>query len=289
VADPLTIRVGRFTPSFGEFPQRHDPANHRTNAKPLPYDMGRMLRMQEWSMSVLPAPLVANGLELRGTFGLGEHADLDWAAYAISGLRGSADATDVDYIQSRSGSFYYVDNNSRPSLGGRLALGLYLGDSTTLRLASSALYGAYDPDGELDYLIVGADAALGLGQWTLRLEYLARRTRMSLGPDPATRFRYGPGPDGSYDPYFIKDGFCVELDGPVLPWLELVARVDGMRRIGNVPTGSPLRSTSAVLRSTAGVNFLLDRALRVKLTGEFWDFSDFDDEVALHAGVVSVF
>src|SRR5450432_1448353 len=37
--DELTFRIGRFTPEPGSFPQRHDPANHHTNDKPLPYDM----------------------------------------------------------------------------------------------------------------------------------------------------------------------------------------------------------------------------------------------------------
>src|SRR5262249_42536139 len=30
VADELNFRIGRFSPTFGEFPLRHDPANHRT-------------------------------------------------------------------------------------------------------------------------------------------------------------------------------------------------------------------------------------------------------------------
>ena len=54
IADELNFRVGRFTPSFGEFPLRHDPANHRTSDKPLPYDMGRMLRMNDFNQGVLP-------------------------------------------------------------------------------------------------------------------------------------------------------------------------------------------------------------------------------------------
>ena len=56
VNDELNFRVGRFTPAFGEFPLRHDPANHRTSDKPLPYDMGRMLHLQEFNLGVLPAP-----------------------------------------------------------------------------------------------------------------------------------------------------------------------------------------------------------------------------------------
>ena len=37
IADELNFRVGRFSPSFGAFNLRHDPANHRLSDKPLPY------------------------------------------------------------------------------------------------------------------------------------------------------------------------------------------------------------------------------------------------------------
>src|SRR5688572_27408069 len=104
VADELNFRVGRFTPSFGEFPLRHDPANHRTSDKPLVYDMGRMLRLREWGMSVLPAPYVDHGLEINGTHWFGDDVQLDYAVYGVAGLKGPTDATDVDYIQSRSGA-----------------------------------------------------------------------------------------------------------------------------------------------------------------------------------------
>ena len=67
VADELSFRVGRFTPQFGAFPIRHDPANHRTSDKPLPYDMGRMLRLTDWNMGILPSPWVDNGLEVSGS------------------------------------------------------------------------------------------------------------------------------------------------------------------------------------------------------------------------------
>ncbi len=67
VIDELNFRVGRFTPAFGDFPLRHDPANHRTSDKPLPYDMGRMLRMKVFNFGELPAPYVDQGIEISGT------------------------------------------------------------------------------------------------------------------------------------------------------------------------------------------------------------------------------
>ncbi len=287
--DALGVRVGRFTPSFGDFPARHDPANHRTSDKPLPYDMGRMMRLREWNMSILPAPYVDNGLEVGGTFLLGEDVDLDWASYVIGGLKGTSDAFDVDFIQSRSGDLYYVDNNSRPSVGGRMVLAWRLGEETSMRLGGSGMWGHYDPGHELEYFIVGADAVLKHSDWTLRAEYLLRRTEMHLSAAPEERFKYGPGATGEFDPFSLKDGFYVSLDAPMTEHLELVLRADGMRRMGNLPAQSLLRSTSAVLRYTGGINVLLERSYRIKLSGELYDFSDFEDEVGVHAGLVGAF
>jgi hypothetical protein len=289
VVDELNFRVGRFNPSFGDFPLRHDPANHRTSDKPLPYDMGRMLRLREWGMSVLPAPYVENGVEINGTHWFGESVQVDYAAYAVAGLKGANDGVDVDYLQSRSGSLYYIDNNSQPVLGARLALTVNLGELSSLTFGGSGMHGTYDPARELTYTILGADATFRLNRWNVRAEYLMRRTEMALGADPARRFRYGPGEDGDFDPYFLKDGFVVETDFPVWPWLELVGRFDGMRRLGNVVTSSPLRKESLVLRYTAGANVVFERSFRLKLSGELYDFSDFDDEVAIHLGLVGAF
>ena len=127
------------------------------------------------------------------------------------------------------------------------------------------------------------------GEFDLHAEYLLRRNEFALGDDPASRFRYGPDADGDFDDFFVKDGFYVEGNWPVLTRLELVARVDGLRRTGNVLVTSPLRDTSAVLRYTAGLNIVFDGSVRLKLSGEFYDFTDFDDEVSVNAGVVASF
>jgi len=288
VADQLNFRVGRFTPSFGEFPLRHDPANHRTSDKPLPYDMGRMLRIREWNMSVLPAPWVDNGVEISGTQFFGGPSQLDYAVYAIMGPKGAADAVDFDFIQSRSPSAYYVDNNSRPTLGARLAATFGLGAASTLSLGASGMAGSYDPDNELGFVLLGADFVLRLDRVFLRAEYLIRRTEISLGDDPASRFRYGPGPDGEYDDFITKEGWVAELEVPVGRF-DLVGRWDGLRRRGNVLQSSRLRSESIVLRSTAALSYRLHGALRLKLSGEVYDFSDFDDEVAIHVGIAAPF
>jgi hypothetical protein len=287
--DELRFRVGRFNPSFGEFPLRHDPANHRTVDKPLPYDMGRMLRLKEWNLGVLPSPYVDNGIEVGGTHWFGLALQVDYAAYAVSGLRGDQGATDFDFTQSRSGGSYYVDNNSRPTVGGRVAFTLDLSDlETTFTIGGSGMAGTYDPDSKLGYWIAGTDFYARIKTFELRGEYLLRRTEMNLGPDPASKFKYGPNKNGHFDRYFIKDGFYLEALMPVAPRLELIGRFDGLSRRGNVPVTSTLRKKSAVLRYTFGADISVGHGVRVKLSGEYYDFSDFKDEIAATFGVVAV-
>jgi hypothetical protein len=287
VADELNFRIGRFTPAFGEFPLRHDPANHRTSDKPLPYDMGRMLRYQDWNMSILPAPWVDNGLEINGTHFFGESVQVDYAAYAVGGPRASVDAFDFDYRQSRTAEAYYIDNNSRPSVGGHLAWSVH-SDDVMVMVGASAMTGSYDPERKLDFLVGSFQTVLRIKRVFLRAEYLARRTEMSLGSDPAMRFKYGPGMDGVYDPYFLKEGFYTELEVPTGP-IDLVARWDGLRRRGNVINSSDLRSDSGVLRYTVGAAYQVRDALRLKFSGEFYDFTDFEDESVLHLGIAGPF
>jgi hypothetical protein len=283
-ADEFNVRAGRFTPSFGEFPARHDPANHRTSDKPLPYDMGRMLRLGDWNMGILPSPWVDNGVEVGGSHFFSDAIQLDYAAYAMGGPRGASDAVDFDYKLSRSGESYYVDNNSRPTLGARLALNV-VHDTTTVTAGLSAMGGTYDPENKLSFMIGGADLLVQISRVFLRAEYLVRRTEMSLGSDPSARFKYGPGKNGKYDPYALKQGFYAELELPITDRLDGIARWDGLRRQGNVLRNSDLRSDSALLRYTAGASFKLRGATRIKLSGEFYDFSDFQDEIAIHLAV----
>lgn len=286
VIDELNFRIGRMNPSFGDFPIRHDPANHRANNKPLPYDMGRMLRLREWNMSVLPSPYVDNGLEVNGTTWVSDDFQIDYAAYVVSGFKGGTDAFDLDFVQSRSGSLYYVDNNSEPAAGGRLSFTANFSDDLTATLGASGMFGRYDPAADLSYVVGGADLFVRASSLTLRAEYLFRRTEFAVGTDPASRFRYAFDPSRNFS---FKDGFYVEAEYPVTDLIEVLGRFDGMRRKGNVSITSPLRSSSAILRYAAGLNVIIVRGMRVKILGELWDFSDFDDEVAIHLGVVANF
>ena len=290
VVDELNLRIGRFSPSFGNFNLRHDPANQRLSDKPLPYDMGRMLRLREWNMGVLPSPFPDNGLEVSGTHWFGERAQLDYAAYVVSGFKGDATSTDLDFAQSRAGSLYYVDNNGHPTFGGRASLTAKLGSSSDATLGGSGMIGSFDPDNKLTYAILGADLTLRFQRTNVRLEYLVRRQQFDVS-DP-TRFRYVvPAVGGDF---FVKHGGFVEVEHPLSKIVDVIGRADGLYRDGNVPTGSTLKAKSAVVRFTVGTAVTLQRGFRLKASAELWSFSDRGvpdrhNEMSFHLGVVGAF
>jgi len=138
---------------------------------------------------------VDQGLEISGTHWFGDDVQFDYAVHAVGGLRASPDDLDLDFIQSRS--VYYVDNNSEPAVGGRLALTVDISEDVLVTVGGSLLAGRPDPDRERTYAIVGADLYLRLGDFDLHAEYLIRRQEFPLGEDPDSTFRYGPEADGA--------------------------------------------------------------------------------------------
>ncbi|HEX3597125.1 MAG TPA: hypothetical protein VHU80_18585 [Polyangiaceae bacterium] len=279
VADEFNIRAGRFSPSFGAFNLRHDVANHKLSDKPLAYDMGRMLRLRTWNMGVLPSPFPDNGIELSGTHWFGGSTQLDYAAYAVEGFK-SADAhpLDIDFKQSRMP--YYVDNNSRPTVGGRVALTQKLGALSDFTLGGSGMYGTYDINNELGYTIVGGDLSVRIERTNIRLEYLARRTDMDTSVPSLLAFR----PTSSKSSFW-KQGAYVEVEQRLTDTVDLLGRVDGLYRTGNFAApdadeadNPQLARRSYIVRYTLGGAFAFDRAFRMKLSAEFWQFSDEDDD-----------
>ena len=287
-ADELSLRVGRLTPEFGSFPQRGDPANHRSNDKPLPYDMGRMLHHIDWNEGILPAPWVDNGIELLGTRFVGG-GRVDYAAYILSGPKANADLADFDFIKSRDPNQYYVDNNSEPVVGARLS-GTADIDSAGhgVTFGASVMAGHYDADRRLGFLIGGADIVVNLDGLVLRGEYLARRTDMEVGTDPATRWKYGPNADGRFDDHFFKHGFYAEAEVPIGS-VDAFARFDGLLRFGNVLMNSPLSSSARLLRYTLGGAVRISENIRVKASAEYYQTNDLGDDVALHLAVATPF
>jgi hypothetical protein len=298
--DELNLRVGRFSPSFGAFNIRHDPANHLTSDKPLPYDMGRMLRKGDWNNGVLPSPFPMNGVEVNGTHWFGNVAQLDYAAYAATGFKNDSDANPTDFNFQESHVPYYLTSNPRPVTGARLALTLRAGP-LDMTLGASGMGGTYDPENKLSYFIVGGDFSVRVVRTTLRMEYLARRQQFSTNnPDI---FKYALSPvDGDF---FVKHGAFVEIEQPMTQALDLVGRVDGMLRVGNVsdvgPGGgnaavapSPMPYRASVLRETIALAYAVGRNFRFKGSVELWEF-DYPDstgretELGFHLGAVGSF
>jgi len=288
-ADELSVRAGRFSPSFGSFNIRHDPANHRLSSKPLPYDMGRMLRMREWNLGVLPSPFPDNGVEVHGTHWFGLRTQVDYAVYAVNGFRGDASGQDLDFQASRSRDAYYADNNGRPTFGARAALTVKLSRTGDLTVGASGMHGTFDPDRRLAYTILGADVVLRLKRTNIRAEWLARKQDLDVSDPSQYRYQTLSGGD-----FFIKHGAYFEIEHPLSSRVDLIARVDGLYRKGNVVLDSPLRRQSAVLRYTLGTTFVIERGLRIKLSTEIWDFSDAgrggrNADVGIHASMVGTF
>ena len=288
IADELNVRVGRFSPSFGAFNLRHDPANHHLTDKPLAYDMGRMLRFEQWSQGVLPSPFPDNGVEVNGTHWFGSGLELDYALYAVTGFKADRGAFDLDFKQSRMP--YYWDNNNRPTLGARIATTFRLTPISDITFGASGQYGKFDPEAKYSYAIVGADVSFRSGRTDLRFEYLARRQQFDTSNAEALRYEV-PRSGGDF---FVKHGAYIELKQPVNNWIDLIGRVDGMYREGNVVLESPLSRKSSVLRYTVGTMVTLEPGLRAKLSAELYDFSDVDQaghhtDVTVHAALVGTY
>lgn len=289
-ADELDVRAGRFSPSFGAFNLRHDPANHKLSDKPLAYDMGRMLRLRDWNLGVLPAPFPDNGAEVSGTHWFGPSYQLDWAAHVVSGFKGSNGGTDLDFAQSRNGSLYYVDNNDEPAYGGRLSLTRRFAEVGDATLGASVMHGTFDPKAQLAYTIAGADLSVRIRKMNFRIEYLVRR--QDLDVSSPERYRYAVPASGG--DHFLKHGAYAEADVPITPSLDVMAHFDLLYRAGNVLVDSPLQARSGIYRYTLGTAYSLRRGLRLKYSTELWSFSDLGyaneyTAVSMHIGAAVAF
>jgi hypothetical protein len=292
VVDELNLRAGHFSPSFGSFNLRHDAANRKLSDQPLPYDMGRMLRLRAWNLGVLPSPFPDNGLEVDGTHWFGNAAQLDYAAYAVGGFKSNSQhPLDLDFRLSRTP--YYVDNNGRPTVGGRIAITVKTGDLSDLTVGASGMYGTYDNLNTLAYAIGGADLAFRFNRTNLRFEYLVRRTEFDASDQTILALPVSTHGQN----FFVKHGAFAELEQPLSQAVDLVVRADGLYRVGNFlaePTGQiPLSRTSYIARYTVGGSYHLEQGLRIKVSTEFWQFSDdFDGrkyDVGVHIALVGMY
>lgn len=284
VVDEFAIRFGRFPVPFGEFYLRYDPANHRSASKPLPYEMGRMLRRDEFNLGIVPQPYADNGVEVHGIVA-GETVEFSYHAYVVAGLKGDASTADLDFVASRTE--FFADNNRTPAVGGRAAVAFpnLGGGFRWLQLGASGMYGYYDTEDELFYSMLGVDLYARINDLNIRGEVMVRRTAI---PDRPERYRRE-----LIDLWVDRHGWYVQLDAPIGKVVEWLVRYDGLRRVGPIDRDreatTGLSDDSVVHRGTAGLGFRVSRAFSIKANYEFWHFEDFGREHLSHLGMVATF
>jgi hypothetical protein len=277
----FNVQAGRLSVPFGEYHARVDQSGHKTVSAPLIYDMGRMAYGEKGAMNlgVLPMPYTDSGVLVYGQRFFGP-IQAWYGAYAVAGLRGG---NDIDWTSMRA--TYYTDSNRTPAGGARLSftyaapVGGLLKDSS---LGASLTGGKYDRDGRLGYLVWGADALLGLGPLTIRGEYAWRRTDLSRSASYAYEVP---------DPWLRKDGWYLEVEGPLSDGLSAVVRQDRLRRTGATLPGAAagLTQDSAIDRTTAGLVWLPASSVFIKAGYEYWSPTDFAAFHSVHLGFGGAF
>jgi hypothetical protein len=122
------------------------------------------------------------------------------------------------------------------------------------------------------------------------LEYLVRRQEFDAS-DPS-RFKYPIALE--HGDFFMKHGAFLELERPLSPRVSMLARADGLYRVGNVAKESALLRRSSIGRLTLGATFAVERGLKLKASTELWEFSDRDgtgrsQAVGFHLAAVGLF
>jgi hypothetical protein len=176
-----------------------------------------------------------------------------------------------------------------------VALTQKLGSLSDFTAGASGMYGTYDHGNELSYAIIGADLSIRIQRTSIRLEYLARRTEMDTSDPSLVEFR----PNSSKSSFW-KQGAYVEVEQRVTNALDLLVRADGLYRTGNFAAAAadaddevPLSDKSYILRYTLGGAYAFDRAFRMKVSAELWQFSDAEDDhksaVSTHVAFVGTY
>ena len=243
------IDAGRFIVPFGAFSAQVSPGAFRTVTPPLIFNMGQ--RVANTGVAVLPMPYADEGANFHASLPVDQDLDVTIDSYLVNGLQGNN--LGIDFLQSRD----YVDNNSRPSAGGRVTLGNHYvraGGSITGGQFNFPVAG-FTPG--LYYQIVGFDIAAHYEDIVrVQAEYARRDmdTFVASFPSPPTI-----GSDRTSG-YYVEG----ELRVYEKPRISLLARYDGQdhRMI--------LSDAPHVRRLTAGVNISLPGGSLLMINYERW-------------------
>lgn len=167
--DYITLGAGKFLVPFGVFNDRLHPSWINKVAGGLG-GSGRPLSHNY----IVPVAFSDVGIQVRGGVPITDEAKLDYALYVTNGLEG-AEGTAVRDLRDENGR----DNNNNRAVGGRLGVRL-----PRFEAGVSGYNGAYTPDGQQDYTMLGIDGAFW---WTplfeLRGEWVTAKEEMSTVND----------------------------------------------------------------------------------------------------------
>jgi mono/diheme cytochrome c family protein len=244
-----TIDAGRFIVPFGAFSTQVSPGAFRTVTPPVIFNMGQ--RVANVGVAVLPMPYADEGANFHASLPVVPDMDLTIDSYLVNGLQGFNFG--LDFLQSRD----YVDNNSRPSAGGRVTLGNHY-----IRAGTSITGGQFNVpvagiSPGLNYQIIGFDIAAHYEDIVrVQAEYARRDMDTFSGS-----FSF-PQPFG----LDRTSGYYVEGELRVYqkPRISLLARYDGQDH------RTIFGDAGHVRRLTAGVNFSLPDGSLLMINYERW-------------------
>lgn len=255
-----SVEAGRFIVPFGAFSSQANPGVYRTVSRPLIYSMGQRIYDPDIGDPVLPMPYSDEGAELNVAFPVfNSAATLTADGYVVNGLQGGSDG--IDFDASRA----YTDNNSSPSVGGRVTLG-----NQFLRVGSSVINGRFNQSGgsplfkgALNYTIFGADISMHYEDiLRVQAEYARRGSdRVISGPSTLLIREY-------------VEGLYVEGELKIFdePRISLLTRYDVQDRGSSapVPESSLASGTFRVSRFTWGINTTLPGGSLLMFNHEHW-------------------
>ena len=94
-----SIEAGRFIVPFGAFAAQSNPGVYRTVSKPLIFDMGQRVRLNDIGDPVLPMPYSDQGANVDFSTEVLCEQTLGFNVYTVNGLQGGANG--VNFYQSQ--------------------------------------------------------------------------------------------------------------------------------------------------------------------------------------------
>lgn len=151
INNALIIRTGKFLIPINTF-----------NEYLYPEYINKAISRPFINRNIAPTAWAEVGLQLRGSFQLGEHWTPFYSAYVVNGLEGDPGG-DIRGMRNN----HRDRNNDNKAFGGRIGVTSDFG----FEAGAGTYYGVYTPDGDDDLLIGSFDAAYTNENFTLRAEY----------------------------------------------------------------------------------------------------------------------